>query len=167
MASFPFFFLFSCLFLASSSWQTLDPKSPSVPSITLHLTNMHMYIARVSTEPGGSEGTFPPSPCRVSGPWFALHASSLVPRPAWSRQQGQAVPRGLGMASLSSRKCSKGPTPGKQLTSTAGLDCWPNHSTVCPGRDVGSCYLAGMLRGWQMQPDLCFALEIEFALETL
>lgn len=91
----------------------LDPKSPSVPSITLHLTNMHMYIARVSTEPGGSKDTFPPSPWSVSGPWFVLHVSSLIPSPAWGRQQGQAVSRGLAMASLSSSKCSKGPAPGK------------------------------------------------------
>lgn len=40
----------------------LDPESPNVSSITLHLTNMHMYTARVSTEPGGSEDTYLPSP---------------------------------------------------------------------------------------------------------
>lgn len=84
--------------MASSSWQTLDPKSPSVPSITLHLTNMHMYIAWVSTEPGGSKDTFPPSPWSVSAPWFVLQISSPVSSSAWGRQQSQAAPRGLGMA---------------------------------------------------------------------
>lgn len=144
-----FSFLFSCLFLASSSWQMLDPKSPSVPSITLHLTNTHMYTARVSTEPGGSKDTFLPSPWSVSGSWFVLHISSLIPNPALGRRQGQAVVRGLRMASQSSSTCSKSSAPGKRSTSTAELDCWANHSTVCPGRDVGSCHLAGMLWGWQ------------------
>lgn len=145
-----FSFLFSWLFLASSSWQTLDLKSPSVPSITLHLTNMHMYTARVSTEPGGGRDTFLPSPWSVSGPWFVLQVSSLVPSPALGRQQGQAVARGLLMASQSSSTCSKSSAPRKRSTSPAGLYCWPNHSTVCPGRDVGSCHPARMLWGWQM-----------------
>lgn len=95
---FSFLFYFLVFFLASSSWQMLDLKSPSVPSIILHLTNMHMYITRVSTEPRGSEDTFPPSPWSVSGPWFVLHGSSPVPIPAWARQ----CPKGLGMASPSS-----------------------------------------------------------------
>lgn len=102
-----FSFLFSCLFLASSSWQTLDPKSPSVASITLHLTNMHMYTARVSSEPRGSKDTFLPSPQSVSGPWFVLHVSSLVPSPALGRQQGQAVARGLGTASRAAADAAK------------------------------------------------------------
>lgn len=59
MASFPFYFIFLS-FLASSSRQTLDPKCPSVPSITLHLTNMHMYTARVSTKPGAAGKHFHP-----------------------------------------------------------------------------------------------------------
>lgn len=157
MASFPFYFVFLS-FLASSSWQTLDPKCPSVPSITLHLTNMHMYTAQVSTKPGGSRETFLPSPRSVNGPWFAslhwLRIASPVPSPPSGRQQDGSMPGCLGMApqnsSLSRSVCSKGCYPGKRLTSTAGLDCWPNCSTACLGRDVGSCHPAGILWRWQV-----------------
>lgn len=147
MASFPFYFIFLS-FLASSSWQTLDPKCPSVPSITLHLTNMHMYTARVSTKPGGSRETFLPSPRSINGPWFAsfhrLHVASPVPSLPLGRQLDQAMLGCLGTASQDSggscSVCSKGRYPGKRLTSTVGLDGWPNRSTACLGGELPSSW---------------------------
>lgn len=55
------FFSFLVKFLVFVFWllaldKTLDPNSPSVPSTTLRLTHMHMYTARVSTQPGGQRG---------------------------------------------------------------------------------------------------------------
>jgi len=136
----------------------LDPKCLSVPSIALHLTNMHMYTARVSAKLGGSRETFLPSPRSVTGPWFAsLHwlrvVSPMSSLPS-GRQLDQTMLGCLGTASqngsVSCSAGSKGRYPGKRLTSTVGLDCWPNRSTACLGGDAGSCHPAGMLWRWQM-----------------
>lgn len=137
-----------------------------MPSIALHLTDTCMHTAQVSTKPGGSEDTFPPSPQSANGPRLAslpqLDIASPVPSPSLGRQQDWSALGGPATAPQHQLlRCSRGRYPGR-LTSTVGLDCCPNRSAVCLGGDVGSRHPDGMLSGSkpsQSKRDLWFVLE--------